>query len=74
MNFFDIFKRKQKPCPPIQQQQIDSMTKVLDDTHTKVDFLENLLNANGFNRLMIVKKKDKKDGLNSPTLRNPYGC
>lgn len=71
----NLLKKKVKPCPPYNQEQIDGMGKTIEDTNTKIDWLEELIKKDSFNRLMIVpKEKEKRNGLDADTLRPSCGC
>jgi hypothetical protein len=71
----NLLRKKIKPCPPHNQEQIDGMGKTIEDTNTKLDWLEDLINKDAFNRLMIIpKEKEKKDGLDITSVRRSCGC
>ena len=65
MRFLRFFKKKKPVEHDYQEQTISEIGELLDKTNYRVNILERLINENSFSRIMIVQKKDEKDGCRS---------
>ena len=63
MRFFkSLLKKKTKPCPT-HQKQMEDLDKLIEDTNTKVRFIEERIKVNSYKKLVVVKQSVSDSGV-----------